>query len=447
MITVLHNSSVSRGSISKYSLTRGQQDPETGLYQYTLALDNIIAADSVVEVIYCHCGSTEDGNAAIGQVVSDTTPASLALQNNVEKENLESLRQRLLPMKAECRTPITIAHEEYSCLYGPVGQFEDPQGEDFNQPFALINLRHGVAADGMGNISSTLAVATTNIEDFICAIQTAEGASGELNSMASRLIECLVWLQGALANGVYNYADANLIVSEIEQLATETATVCEGAMFNDIHLMDRDYDIIVPIFYATHLVDSDLLRLPATWGAADGELRRMWTDLAERLRQAIDNDSNTPSDIQMFVEDVAMPCATELHHILEGQRAHLGSLYNACEYLVCLSDMMDEFYQYQASTYDRAHYWATRREIMESAALEIIRRQRQLLETSFVYLRLGESLASFATESNWHTRLLHLIHDWHQQFGLTDEDIENAGATESISPLRPDTETPIDINP
>lgn len=422
MITVLHNSSVSRGSISKYSLTRGQQDPETGLYQYTLALDNIIAADSVVEVIYCHCGSTEDGNAAIGQAVSETTPASLALQNTVERENLESLRQRLLPMKSECRTPITITHEECPCLYGSVGQYSDPQGEDFNQPFAIINLRHGTAADEFGNITTTLAIASTNLYNLISAIQTAEGATWQIFETAARIHELIIHLSSDASNGYYTYADADSLVSEIETLTTEMADACDNITYNDIPLLTRDHDIIVPILYGTQPVETDLLCLPATWGAANSELRTIWAPMAESLRQTIDNNSATPTDIYQIIEEQHLPAINELLRLLESQRAHIGSLNNVCEYLASLCDLMNEFYQYQAPTYDREHYWAARRETMESVARDITRRQHDLLIYSCQDAATDQEKAQVVAENNHLTSLLHLIINWHQQFGLTDQD-------------------------
>ncbi|MBR4026071.1 MAG: flagellar hook protein [Lachnospiraceae bacterium] len=75
--------------------------------------------------------------------------------------------------------------------------------------------------------------ASTNAQDGISAVQTAEGALGEVHSMLQRMNELAV----QAANGTNSKDDRQAIQDEIEQLTTEIDRVAETTKFNETYLL------------------------------------------------------------------------------------------------------------------------------------------------------------------------------------------------------------------
>jgi flagellin len=75
--------------------------------------------------------------------------------------------------------------------------------------------------------------ASTNAEDGISAVQTAEGALTEVHSMLQRMNE----LATQAANGTNSESDRQSIQDEIDQLTTEIDRVSETTKFNETYLL------------------------------------------------------------------------------------------------------------------------------------------------------------------------------------------------------------------
>ena len=75
--------------------------------------------------------------------------------------------------------------------------------------------------------------ASTNAEDGVSAVQTAEGALTEVHSMLQRMNE----LANQSANGSNSKSDRDAIQAEIEQLTTEIDRVAETTKFNETYLL------------------------------------------------------------------------------------------------------------------------------------------------------------------------------------------------------------------
>ena len=75
--------------------------------------------------------------------------------------------------------------------------------------------------------------ASTNAEDGISAVQTAEGALTEVHSMLQRMNELAV----QAANGTNSENDRQSIQNEIDQLTTEIDRVAETTKFNETYLL------------------------------------------------------------------------------------------------------------------------------------------------------------------------------------------------------------------
>ena len=79
--------------------------------------------------------------------------------------------------------------------------------------------------------------ASTNAQDGVSAVQTAEGALTEVHSMLQRMNELAV----QAANGTNSKeSDRQAIQDEIDQLATEIDRVSETTKFNEIYLLKGD---------------------------------------------------------------------------------------------------------------------------------------------------------------------------------------------------------------
>ena len=78
--------------------------------------------------------------------------------------------------------------------------------------------------------------ASTNAEDGVSAVQTAEGALNEVQDMLQRMNELAV----QAANGTNSKNDRAYIQSEIDQLVTEIDRVAETTKFNETYLLKGD---------------------------------------------------------------------------------------------------------------------------------------------------------------------------------------------------------------
>ena len=80
--------------------------------------------------------------------------------------------------------------------------------------------------------------ASTNAEDGVSSVQTAEGALTEVHSMLQRMNELAV----QASNGTNSQTDRDAIQSEIDQLTTEIDRVAETTKFNESYLLKGDAD-------------------------------------------------------------------------------------------------------------------------------------------------------------------------------------------------------------
>ena len=78
--------------------------------------------------------------------------------------------------------------------------------------------------------------ASTNAQDGVSAVQTAEGALTEVHSMLQRMNELAV----QAANGTNSDSDRDAIQAEIDQLVTEIDRVAETTKFNETYLLKGD---------------------------------------------------------------------------------------------------------------------------------------------------------------------------------------------------------------
>ena len=83
-----------------------------------------------------------------------------------------------------------------------------------------------------------LTQASSNAQDGISAVQTAEGALNEVQDMLQRMNELAV----KAANGTQSEDERSYIQNEIDQLTTEIDRVAETTKFNETYLLKGDQD-------------------------------------------------------------------------------------------------------------------------------------------------------------------------------------------------------------
>ena len=79
-----------------------------------------------------------------------------------------------------------------------------------------------------------LEAASSNVQDGISVVQTAEGALGEVHDMLNRMVE----LATKAANGVYTDSQRQNYADEVAQLQDEIDRIAESTNFNGIKLLD-----------------------------------------------------------------------------------------------------------------------------------------------------------------------------------------------------------------
>ena len=80
--------------------------------------------------------------------------------------------------------------------------------------------------------------ASTNAQDGVSAVQTAEGALTEVHDMLQRMNELAV----QASNGTNSQSDRESIQNEVDQLTTEIDRVSETTKFNEMYLLKGNSD-------------------------------------------------------------------------------------------------------------------------------------------------------------------------------------------------------------
>lgn len=117
-----------------------------------------------------------------------------------------------------------------------------------------------------------LTQASSNAEDGISAVQTAEGALAEVTDMLQRMNELAV----QASNGTQSETDRSYIQDEVNQLVTEIDRVSETSKFNEIYLLKGDSTAEKGYSYSY-----------AKWNANSAATAKMVVDSATKLDATI----------------------------------------------------------------------------------------------------------------------------------------------------------------
>jgi flagellin len=130
--------------------------------------------------------------------------------------------------------------------------------------------------------------ASTNAQDGVSAIQTAEGALNEVQSMLQRMNELAV----QSSNGTNSETDRTAIQSEIDALTTEIDRVAETTKFNESYLLKGDKSAPKKLSYTYAMVKGDDVKAATASFTADS---------ATQLNAKIDFNTKAVSSAQNAV--------------------------------------------------------------------------------------------------------------------------------------------------
>ncbi len=139
-----------------------------------------------------------------------------------------------------------------------------------------------------------LTQASSNAEDGISSVQTAEGALTEIHDMLQRMNELAV----QSANGTNSSDDRSYIQDEIDQLSQEIDRVAETTKFNETYLLKGDRQAVKGYSFAYKTLTEDAataLGGEAMKGAASINGGAAMTDAATNLSLAVDFTGATVS--------------------------------------------------------------------------------------------------------------------------------------------------------
>ena len=163
-----------------------------------------------------------------------------------------------------------------------------------------------------------LTQASSNAQDGVSVVQTAEGALTEVHSMLQRMNELAV----KAANGTNTTADRVAIQSEISALTSEISRVAESTQFNTLDLLKGTFDKAIQV------------------GAANVE--------AQRINIKIDGMSATSlgvNTVKVSSLDGARSAITAITTAIakvSKQRSDLGAIQNRLEHTIANLDNIVE---------------------------------------------------------------------------------------------------------
>lgn len=186
-----------------------------------------------------------------------------------------------------------------------------------------------------------LSQASTNAEDGISAVQTAEGALTEVHSMLQRMNELAV----QAANGTLEEEDRQSIQDEIDNLVTEIDRVSETTKFNELYLLKGNgSEMVTKTKNATPMtakydIDTDTVVIkkkasqitPANW-YLEGATAALAGDNAIIENLMVDEDGNVTTKDGVALYKAAAVDGTEFGSQTEAQKvsdADIQIIYGA----------------------------------------------------------------------------------------------------------------------
>ena len=178
--------------------------------------------------------------------------------------------------------------------------------------------------------------ASTNAQDAISLIQTAEGGMQEVDNMIHRIRELTVKAANDTLDKEANIGDRQKVYDEVNQLLKEIDAMSTRVEFNKKKVIDGSYDGSTAAKPALHFqVGANASqKMEVTIGSVSVKDLTSTNDLAKKLEKIADG---TGSEISALLKEVDKA----LEHVTQ-QRSRLGAAQNRLEYTMKSLDISSE---------------------------------------------------------------------------------------------------------
>ena len=157
-----------------------------------------------------------------------------------------------------------------------------------------------------------LTQASSNAQDGVSAVQTAEGALTEVHSMLQRMNELAV----QSSNGTNSQTDRKAIQDEIDQLSSEIDRVSETTKFNETYLLKGDATKTDTAYFmeSNYNFTGDIFAEGSKTKIADSdELAKAIKDGKKIYKKAYDDANNEQTAANIAVKGVDYAYVTKLY--------------------------------------------------------------------------------------------------------------------------------------
>ena len=168
-----------------------------------------------------------------------------------------------------------------------------------------------------------LTQASSNAQDGISCVQTAEGALGEVHSMLQRMNELAV----KAANGTNTSADRLAIQKEVSALSAEISRVAQSTQFNTLNLLNGSFSAGKTLQVGTANVPDQRITIKISAMNA--------TTL--QVKAGVDVDLKTQTAAQESITKITQAIAR-----VSAQRSDLGAVQNRLEHTIANLDNVVE---------------------------------------------------------------------------------------------------------
>ena len=168
-----------------------------------------------------------------------------------------------------------------------------------------------------------LTQASSNAQDGVSCVQTAEGALGEVHSMLQRMNELAV----KAANGTNTSADRLAIQKEVSALSAEISRVAQSTQFNTLNLLNGSFSAGKTLQVGTANVPDQRITIKISAMNA--------TTL--QVKAGVDVDLKTQTAAQESITKITQAIAR-----VSAQRSDLGAVQNRLEHTIANLDNVVE---------------------------------------------------------------------------------------------------------
>ena len=220
---------------SQIFFQRGVKFPKSSPIYLTSKANKTFAYRTSSESKVSHAGETEDNGdesdrmCELGADIAKANNGAQGSARQFKEEYIMVVQHNLTAMNSNRMLGLTTASQAKSTEKLSSGYKINRAADDA----AGLSISEKMRKQIRG-----LTQASSNAQDGISAVQTAEGALNEVQDMLQRMNELAV----KSANGTQSEDDRSYIQNEIDQLTTEIDRVAETTKFNEAYLLKGDQD-------------------------------------------------------------------------------------------------------------------------------------------------------------------------------------------------------------